>query len=736
MNARATALRLGLLLSSALACPFALAAANGLQEASPDSASTTNDRSVLVDVLFNDTALGPSRRLVTVLPAGNGTVAVEGGQVRYTPNAGFVGSDQFQYLVQAPRSPPRVGTATIDVGAAPTRLTISGQVVDDPIPGATVTISIGGNDFTATADENGFYVIDIFAHGGADLVTIHATGTSDSGAPVDFVTLVGSIARLDAEAGGDGVLTMDENNQVNVTHLTTAQYVLLAEANGGTPPEDDEALTQLTQNIDIDALIELAAVIKLVVDGGEPLPDGVTSVIDLISDEAALDGFIGSLDEGQLDAAIADVTEDTEDLAGFSPTRMPDGYAAIYPGDTGTIRVGVGGQFLLHFDGVGGTSGTGEIIDFTFRDDPGLTWEIVGNELHVRLDEHLVFENDQYFPDDCWWHVVQTFTGYDIVRLQDGATVDYLQVRNTGTFDYTDPDPTDACVPPPDNDFGEEGAWTMLGFDEGAGELPFGASESFGTMMLPYYRPGMYVNSPNAAPWGAGLFDFATSQAQIDGFDPAFAWSVAGGRLHLTMTDQVAGVREHEYRRYQTDGRKGEGVMAIVSDTAGRKAALYSLAVRVDGSLPAFTMAMLPGRWRSGFDISQFPGEAQVATGFFLRMFDDAAHTGVFESVQYDSAGNLVQSFFPPMTWGVGSGPYAGMMEALTFTRPGFGRLAWCDVELDAGCALWRRRTWTPLAIDGTRVYVLERLNYTVVEDPELVAERANFYEVGPIPDP
>jgi hypothetical protein len=726
--------RAGLLLLSALAAAPSFAAHDGLQEATADSAIVRTGESVLIDVLANDAEVGASRRLVNVLPAGNGRTRVENGQVRYTPAPGFEGADQFRYLVQAPKSPPRIGIVDVDVGSGAVNLSLSGQVVDDPIPFATVTVSVGGFDFTATADENGHYTIDIAALSGGDLVTVTAVGTSGTGAPVYFKSLVGAIARLDAEAGADGILTMDENNQVNATHLSTAQYVLLADANGGTPPATDDDLLQLTQNINLDELIELAAVIKLVVDGGESLPAGVDNVLELISDETALDAFVEALDPGQLDDAIADVADESGDLAGFSPTRMAVGYTAIFPGDTGTIRVGVGGQFLVHFDGVGATSGTGEITDFTFRDDPGITWAIVDDELHVRLDQPLVFEIDEFFADDCWWHRVQTFTGYDITRLQDGATVDYLQVHSTGSNVYTDPDPTDACVPPEDNEFGDEGAWTMLGFEEGAGELPFGATESFGTMMLPYYRPGMYANSPNTAPWGAGLFDFATSQTQAAGFDPTFGWSVSGGRLRLTLTDLVAGVRDLEYRRYQTDGRKGEGVMAIVTDAAGRKAALYTLAVRVDGSLPAFTLAMLPGRWRSGFDISQFPGETQVATGFFLRMHDDAARTGVFESVAYDSLGNLVTSLFPPMTWGVGSGEYAGMMEALTFTRPGFGRLAWCDVGVDAGCALWRRRTWTPLAIDGNRVYVLERLNYTVVAGPELVAERANFYEVGPIP--
>ena len=278
---------------------------------------------------------------------------------------------------------------------------------------------------------------------------------------------------------------------------------------------------------------------------------------------------------------------------------------------------------------------------------------------------------------------------------------------------------------------------TMLGFENGAGEWPYTPAESLGLMMLSHYRPEMYPSSPNAIPWGASLFDFDTSTTSIAGVDPTYDWSIAGGRLYVTLNDPVSGARMHEYRRFQSDGRKGEGVMTIATDALGRRAASYGLSVRVDGSLPAFTLAMLPGRWRSGFDISQFPGDSLIVPGFFLRFHDDAARTGVFESISINSAGVPVTSLFPPMTWGVADSVDGGVgaMEALSYAND-VDYLTWCDLATDPGCVVWRRRTWTPLAIDGNRVYVLERLNYWVGSGVDLVSARANFYEHGPIPTP
>ena len=529
---------------------------------------------------------------------------------------------------------------------------------------------------------------------------------------------------------------MDENGQVDATHLSTAQYVLLAEANGGTPPGTDGALQQLVQNIDIDELVEIAAVIKLVVDLGQPLPDGVDSVFDIVSDPDAYAMFVDALPEGDLQDAIALVEADSTDIAGFAPARMPTGYAAIFPGAPGTIRVGIGGQFLLELDGVDGTatSGTGTIIDWRFRDDPGVTWTLAGDQLQVRYDQTDTISSSTFTPA-CSWDFTQVLTGFDVTRLQDGSAVDYLHVASVGTVDTTDHDPDAPCAPA-DGPIDDPG-FTMLGFENGAGERPYDPAESLGTMMLSHYRPELFPNSPNATPWGAALFDFGTSTVSIDGVDPAFAWSVTGGRLHVALTDPVNGVRAHEYRRYQSDGRKGEGVMAIATDALGRRAAAYNLAVRVDGSLPAFTLAMLPGRWRSGFDISQFPGDTTVFPGFFLRLHDDAARTGVFESVGIDAGGNAVTSLFPPMTWGVADSADAGpgAMEALSYEDI-TGFVPFCDVATVEYCFMWRRRTWTPLASDGNRVYVLERLNYWVGAGVELVSARPNFYEQGPIPPP
>lgn len=737
MNAPACLRRLGLLF--ALSTGPVLAAPN-LPEAAPDLAVTAPGQSVVVDVLANDRAsLGPDIRLLNAHKPRHGKAQVENGRVRYTPNAGFTGSDQFVYMVQAPKSQPRVGTVTVNVGAGGVALTMAGQVVDEPIPGAVVTVSVGGFDFVAVADENGNYVIDIAALTGNAFVSVSAVGTSPSGGAVDFVSLVGEIARLDAEAGSDGILTLDENNQVNVTHFSTAQFVLLGKANGGRAPTSDASLKQLTQNIDIDELIELAAVIKLVVDEGYALPPGVRSPLALISDENALVGFIGALPAGVLEDTVAEVGSGAGELSGFSAGRIPSGYALVFPGDTGTIRIGIGGQLLLELGSVTAstTSGRGNLVGANFNTSPGLDWFLDGNTLVADLDSPSLgfgYQTSPGCPVPQNLQVTFRTVGLRLERIQDGAGIDYLNVTQVQERSFLDQ--TGSCTTPPDDTF--TSSFRALGFEDGAGELPFTAGESLGTMMLSHYGPQRFVPGATGIFWIASLFDFNASQVDIPQIAPGFTWSISGGRLNVALANTVTGeVLNYQYRRYQTDGRKGEGLFTVVTRQDGARAASYNLAARVDGSLPAFTEAMLPGRWRSGFDISQFQPDLASDFGFFLRMYDDPQRSGTFESVSYLPDGTPQASFFPPVTWGVASGADAGAKEVLSYFN-GSGIVGSCNVGVDPVCQLWRRRTWTPVAIDGNRVYVLERLYFQIgnpfTDAPQIIAERPNFYERSEIP--
>ena len=219
-------------------------------------------------------------------------------------------------------------------------LTLAGQVVDDPIPYATVTVTVDGVTYTTIADQDGFYSLDIATASLAELVTIEAVGrkvTNGETIDVDFISLAGSFSKLLEDSSG-GVISSATNQKVNVTNVSSAEYVLLVEANGGTAPTTVEELQQAETQVDATELLQLAAVIKLIVDGGYDLPAGYDTLLDFIAEPAAVETFVAEVevaDPGALDEAIGEILVSGGLVAGFRAQDIPARYfvtAAVEPG--------------------------------------------------------------------------------------------------------------------------------------------------------------------------------------------------------------------------------------------------------------------------------------------------------------------------------------------------------------------------------------------------------------------
>lgn len=208
--------------------------------ATDDTATTNEDTAVVIPILNNDTdsdsSLEPSSVVVTSGPA-NGTIAVDAGtgDVTYTPNANFNGSDSFEYQVCDAEPTPLCDFATVNVTINP--------VNDAPV---------AKND-AATTDEdtplNGDVLVDNGNGADSDIdgdalsVTAIDGNAADIGNPVTLAS--GATITLNADGSftfePTGVATQALGNGASL--VDTFTYTI-SDGNGGT----DTATASITIN--------------------------------------------------------------------------------------------------------------------------------------------------------------------------------------------------------------------------------------------------------------------------------------------------------------------------------------------------------------------------------------------------------------------------------------------------------------------------------------------------------
>ncbi len=253
-------------------------------------------------------------------------------------------------------------------------LTLSGFVTDNPIQDATVTATVGDQTFTAdqpTASD-GSYQIDITSDDPEALVRLEAvdnSGTTRLSAIVDSF-----------EAIEEAVEDESEDEDFNVTNITTAQEVLATRLTDDGSIDSKEELVDAVSRVETDDLLEVSAAIKLVVDNvdGVELPEEVDDTLALA--EAIVSGESDFIDEveqsapGALDNAIDLVLTDGNATVAWDADSVPGVYVST---DSASI-------FAFFSGGIGYTQPSGEgsaaMFDWQVDEDGVLNLFIGGDE--------------------------------------------------------------------------------------------------------------------------------------------------------------------------------------------------------------------------------------------------------------------------------------------------------------------------------------------------------------------
>jgi hypothetical protein len=203
---------------------------NNAPVAVDDEAETDHGVAVTIDVLANDTDPdGDPLVLDGVTQPMNGTAAIQGDQIVYTPDPGFAGVDAFTYTVTDNRGGFARATVTVTVHEPPNNRPVVADVDDQhSTAGDQVTLQIEATDPDGDALT---YAADGLPPGlGIDPATGEITGTIDQG----------------AEAGSPYQVTVTVTDEHGATGATSFAWHVV--------PADDEPEPPATVEVEIRIL--------------------------------------------------------------------------------------------------------------------------------------------------------------------------------------------------------------------------------------------------------------------------------------------------------------------------------------------------------------------------------------------------------------------------------------------------------------------------------------------------
>lgn len=335
-----------------------------------------------IDALANDTVSSGKLSLVSVTGAAHGKTVLDGNKIIYTPDAGFFGTEKLSYSAKA-----EVGgaSASTDVNlTVQAQLTLKGNASDAPLVNATVTATVNGNIVTSTTDAQGNYALKLASDNPQSFVSITAVGSATQ-AKVKLTSYVGDLANLAKLADAGGNLSTAVVPTLAVSHISTAQQVLIDRALGGKAPSTSEGLRLATQQVNINDVIQLSTAIRLVADLGVALPSEVSDTLALIQNPTVVTALYASLKSSQpelLDTAKNTVLHDLPAASDFSLNGMAE-RTVNYKDGRGAMTV------TYKADGTGYNNSRGY--------QGAITWTAAGATVQITYGEPLKFT---YAPGD------------------------------------------------------------------------------------------------------------------------------------------------------------------------------------------------------------------------------------------------------------------------------------------------------------------------------------------------
>jgi hypothetical protein len=202
--------------------------------AGPDSASTTMDQAITIDVLANDTdADGDVLTIASITQPANGTTAIDGTSVAFTPAAGFSGTTAFNYAIGDGNGGTASAAVSVSVTQPLSALSIDDLSITEGDTGTTtVAFTLSQSAPSANATSVSYTTADGSAIAGADYVA--SSGIAQI-APGSTSTEVVVTINGDTLAEANESLFVRLANPVNATIADGEGIAEIVNDDGGAP---------------------------------------------------------------------------------------------------------------------------------------------------------------------------------------------------------------------------------------------------------------------------------------------------------------------------------------------------------------------------------------------------------------------------------------------------------------------------------------------------------------------
>jgi hypothetical protein len=496
-----------------------------------------------------------------------------------------------------------------------TTFTVSGTVSGASFANAQVSGIVAGNTFTTTAGADGSFSLPLQADDDESNLFANITASSVTTPGLEFYKFVPSLtADTQVVVAPSAVSKLstaltnlfraspmaegDSSNAIAINAVSTALYSLIIAANGGTAPADLDSFTFVEKSVSPDDLIEAAAVVQLVAQGGDfALPEGVTNVLELLTNVEAYNDYVAAAEAttpGIIATTIDDIIADPELTPPVDASSLASTYFEVYPAADGFLSRG-GNRYDFNEDGTGAETFSSGMNEFS--------WELADGVIQLTyLDEAPSY----YYPSVDASNVGLTgeqkqllkdnnITQVEVMRVQQSSSMQrIIQGEKTDTYrfvstgiDTMTPITVGQTLVNPAGVVYESNQDQLLRNADKLGDVKFTETELVGQWMFEHYY---YVGEQGLgyANMFADIFEInADGTGTALEVDKSFSWEVdAAGAFVATFAD-------------------GSSIKAIKLDQVGTDVQVFSATYDAEGSLIAADAdyaLMLDGSDFSTFD--------------------------------------------------------------------------------------------------------------------------------------